>query len=349
MPEDYEAPLLELEKRIEDLAGQPPAPGVERELERLRRELDAKRRQVFASLTPWQKTLVARHPARPYTLDYVNALFTEFTELHGDRRFADDPALVSGFALYKEKPVAVIGHQKGRDTRENIARNFGMPHPEGYRKALRLMQLAGKFGKPIITLIDTPGAYPGLAAEERGQAEAIARNLREMAGLPTPVICVVTGEGGSGGALALGVGNRVLMLENSIYSVISPEACSSILYRDASMAEKAADALKVTARDLLEMKVIDELIPEPAGGAHRDPPRTAESLGKALRKHLGQLVGMKPDKLIEDRYRKFRALDEVVEAQMRELSALPVDALVAARYEKFRRMGHLGGEFLETT
>jgi acetyl-CoA carboxylase carboxyl transferase subunit alpha len=319
MPEDYEAPLLELEKKIEDLASQPAAPGVENELERLRRELDTKRRQVFASLTPWQKTLVARHPARPYTLDYINALFTEFAELHGDRRFADDPALVCGFAFYKERPVAVIGHQKGRDTKQKLYRNFGMPKPEGYRKALRIMKLAEKFSRPIITFVDTPGAYPGLDAEERGQAEAIAFNLREMASLKVPIIVNVTGEGGSGGALAIAVGDRINMLEHAVYSVITPEGCAAILWRDAARAPEAAAAMKITATDLASFGLVDVVVPEPAGGAQTDP----ESL--------------------------FRSLDEVIDSQFRELSALSPEAIVGGRYEKFRRMGHLGGEFLETT
>ena len=319
MPEDYEAPLLELEKKIEDLASQPAVPGVEGELQRLRRELDDKRRQAFAALTPWQKTLVARHPARPYTLDYINALFTEFAELHGDRRFGDDPALVCGFAFYKERPVAVIGHQKGRDTKQKIYRNFGMPKPEGYRKALRIMKLAEKFARPIITFVDTPGAYPGLDAEERGQAEAIAYNLREMASLKVPIIVNVTGEGGSGGALAIAVGDRINMLEHAVYSVITPEGCAAILWRDSARAPEAAEAMKITATDLASFGLVDVVVPEPAGGAQTDP----ESL--------------------------FRSLDEVIESQLRELSALPPEAIVTGRYEKFRRMGHLGGEFLETT
>jgi acetyl-CoA carboxylase carboxyl transferase subunit alpha len=319
MPEDYEAPLLELEKKIEDLASQPAVPGVENELQRLRRELDDKRRQAFAALTPWQKTLVARHPARPYTLDYINALFTEFAELHGDRRFGDDPALVCGFAFYKERPVAVIGHQKGRDTKQKIYRNFGMPKPEGYRKALRIMKLAEKFARPIITFVDTPGAYPGLDAEERGQAEAIAYNLREMASLKVPIIVNVTGEGGSGGALAIAVGDRINMLEHAVYSVITPEGCAAILWRDSARAPEAAEAMKITATDLASFGLVDVVVPEPAGGAQTDP----ESL--------------------------FRSLDEVIESQLRELSALPPEAIVTGRYEKFRRMGHLGGEFLETT
>jgi len=319
MPEEFEAPLIELEKKIEDLARQPATPAAEQEMQRLRRELDAKRRQVFAALTPWQKTLVARHPARPYTLDYVNALFTDFAELHGDRRFADDPALVCGFAFYKDKPVAVIGHQKGRDTKQKIYRNFGMPKPEGYRKALRIMKLAEKFARPVITFVDTPGAYPGLDAEERGQAEAIAYNLREMASLKVPIIVNVTGEGGSGGALAIAVGDRINMLEHAIYSVISPEGCAAILWRDSARAPEAADAMKITASDLASFGLVDAVVPEPLGGAQTDP----EQL--------------------------FRTLDEVLESQLRELSAVAPDALVAARYDKFRRMGHLGGEFFETT
>jgi acetyl-CoA carboxylase carboxyl transferase subunit alpha len=319
MPEDFEVPLVALEASIEELARQPAAPGVEKELARLRRELDDKRRQVFAALTPWQKTQVARHPARPYTLDYVGALFTEFTELHGDRRFADDPALVCGFAFYKERPVAVVGHQKGRDTKQKIYRNFGMPKPEGYRKALRIMKLAEKYARPIITFVDTPGAYPGLDAEERGQAEAIAYNLREMAGLKVPIIVNVAGEGGSGGALAIAVGDRINMLEHAVYSVISPEGCASILWRDPRRAPEAANAMKITASDLAALGLVDEIVPEPAGGAHTEP----ETL--------------------------FRTLDAIIEAQLRELSALSGEALTAARYEKFRRMGRLGREFLETT
>jgi acetyl-CoA carboxylase carboxyl transferase subunit alpha len=316
-PDDFEAPLLALQKRIEELAAFPGDPAKEQEARRLRQELADRRRSVYAALTPWQKTQVARHAARPYTLDYISALFTEFTELHGDRRFGDDPALVAGFALYKDRPVAVLGHQKGRDTKQKIYRNFGMPKPEGYRKALRVMQLAAKFGRPVISFVDTPGAYPGLDAEERGQAEAIAYNLREMARLPTPIVVVVTGEGGSGGALAIAVGDRVNMLEHSIYSVITPEGCAAILWRDAGRAEEAATAMKITAPDLKGFGLIDEIVPEPLGGAHVDP--------EAL----------------------FASLDRVLEAQLLELSALPAEALLEGRYEKFRRMGKLGAEFLE--
>lgn len=312
---DFEAPLVELQKRIDELLAFPGDPVKEKEVSRLRRELDEKRREVFARLTPWQKTLVARHPNRPYTLDYVQALFTEFTELHGDRRFGDDPALVCGFALYKDRPVAVLGHQKGRDTKQKIYRNFGMPKPEGYRKALRVMEMAAKFRRPILSFVDTPGAYPGLDAEERGQAEAIAYNLREMARLATPIIVNITGEGGSGGALAIAVGDRINMLEHAVYSVISPEGCASILWRDAGRAEEAATAMKITATDLREFGLIDEIVSEPTGGAHVDH-----------------------DAL-------FKALDEVLERQLRELEAVPPETLPDSRFEKFRQMGRLGREF----
>ena len=307
---DFERPLLELEKKITELKSLSAngAHDFTAEIGKLEKKAKRLQQEIFSDLSRWQVVQLSRHNARPYFLDYIGFLFTDFNELAGDRHFGEDPSIVGGFARFDGQPVMVMGHQKGRSTKENMARNFGMPRPEGYRKARRLMELAARFNRPVMTFIDTPGAYPGIGAEERGQAEAIAVNLEVMASLPVPVISTVIGEGGSGGALAIGVGNRVLMLENSIYSVISPEACSSILYRDASMAEKAADALKVTARDLLEMKVIDELIQEPAGGAHRDPTRTSESLGKALRKHLAALAGMTPEKLIEDRYRKFRAL-----------------------------------------
>jgi acetyl-CoA carboxylase carboxyl transferase subunit alpha len=318
MPElDFEGPLLELQRRIDELAGFPGDPQKEAELRRLRGELQEERRRVYGGLTPWQKTMVCRHPGRPYTLDYVEALFTDFTEVHGDRRFADDPALVCGFAFYKQTPVAIVGHQKGRDTKQKIHRNFGMPKPEGYRKALRVMQLAEKFSRPILTFVDTPGAYPGVDAEERGQAEAIAFNLREIAPLRTPIIVTLTGEGGSGGALAIAIGDRVNMLEHSVYSVISPEGCASILWRDAGRAEEAASAMRITAPDLKSLAIIDEIIPEPAGGAHADP----EQL--------------------------FRTVDGVLSAQLRELCAVDRSALPGLRYEKFRNMGRLGREFTD--
>jgi acetyl-CoA carboxylase carboxyl transferase subunit alpha len=316
---DFEAPLLELQRRIDALALFPGDREKEQEAGRLREELDGRRRQVFASLTPWQKTQVARNPNRPYLLDYIQALLTDFTELHGDRRFADDPALVCGFALFHGRPVAVIGHQKGRDTKAKIHRNFGMPKPEGYRKALRVMRLAEKFSRPILCFVDTPGAYPGLDAEERGQAEAIAFNLREMARLRTPIVVVVTGEGGSGGALAIAVGDRVNMLEHSIYSVISPEGCASILWRDAGRAEEAATAMKITAPDLRALGIVDEIVPEPAGGAHTDH--------EAL----------------------FQSLDAVLARQLAELEAVPRERLPETRYAKFRSMGRLGLEFHEVT
>ncbi len=266
---DFERPLLEIERQIEELKKLGDDHGDE--LAGLERQLAALRAEVYKTLTPMQRVQVARHPKRPYTLDYLRTVFTDFVELHGDRLFRDDPALVAGWARLDGQTVMVIGHQKGRDTKENLRRNFGMAHPEGYRKALRLMQLAEKFHAPVITLVDTPGAYPGLGAEERGQAEAIARNLIAMASLRTPILTAVIGEGGSGGALAIGVADRVVMFENSVYSVISPEGCAAILWKDASQKERAAEALKLTATDLLELGVIDEIIPEPPGGAHSDP------------------------------------------------------------------------------
>jgi acetyl-CoA carboxylase carboxyl transferase subunit alpha len=317
---DFEAPLKELRERVNELAQYPGDKEKERVLIQLRRELDARRREIYSTLTPWQKTQVARHPNRPYTLDYIQALFTEFTEVHGDRRYADDPAIVCGFAFYKDRPVAVLGQQKGRDTKQKIYRNFGMPNPEGYRKALRLMKLAAKFGRPIICFVDTPGAYPGLDAEERGQAEAIAFNLREMARLRTPIIVNVTGEGGSGGALAIAIGDRVNMLEHAIYSVISPEGCASILWRDAREAEQAAQAMKITARDLKALDIVDEIVTEPPGGAHLDHESTFRLLDAVIAKQLGELVHLRPDDIVAGRYRKFRNMGrlgrEFIEARI---------------------------------
>jgi acetyl-CoA carboxylase carboxyl transferase subunit alpha len=261
-----------------------------------------------APQTPWQRVQNARHPKRPHTLDYVATVFDEFQELHGDRLFGDDAAIVSGMASLAGRPVMLVGEQKGRDTKQKLLRNFGMPKPEGYRKALRLMQLAGKFGRPVITFLDTPGAYPGIDAEERGQAEAIARNLREMARLPVPVISVCIGEGGSGGALALGVGNRVFMLENAVYSVISPESCAAIIWRDAAKAEQAAASLRLTAEDLLELKLIDGVIPEPAGGAHEDPAEAARLLREQLVRSVSELSKLSPNEAIQQRYEKFRKM-----------------------------------------
>jgi acetyl-CoA carboxylase carboxyl transferase subunit alpha len=310
MPDEleFEKPLLELENRIAELRASEEPLEARDEIAKLEERLARQQQRVYSSLTAWQRAQIARHPKRPHTLDLVNLLLEDWVELHGDRVFGDDKAIVGGLATFDGEPVVLIGHQKGRDTRENIARNFGMPHPEGYRKALRLMQLAAKFGKPIITFIDTPGAYPGLGAEERGQAEAIARNLREMAGLPTPVICVVTGEGGSGGALAIGVGNRVLMLEYAIYSVISPEGCAAILWGDAAKAPEAAELMRVTAPDLLKLGVIDAIVPEPVGGAHRNWEATAASLRAALRDQLWQLKSKAESELIEERHEKFRRI-----------------------------------------
>ncbi|HEY7436667.1 MAG TPA: acetyl-CoA carboxylase carboxyltransferase subunit alpha [Methylomirabilota bacterium] len=310
MPDEleFEKPLLELENRIAELRASEEPLEARDEIAKLEERLARQQQRVYSGLNAWQRAQIARHPKRPHTLDLVNLLLEDWVELHGDRVFGDDKAIVGGLASFDGESVVVIGHQKGRDTRENIARNFGMPHPEGYRKALRLMQLAGKFGKPIITFIDTPGAYPGLGAEERGQAEAIARNLREMAGLPTPVICVVTGEGGSGGALAIGVGNRVLMLEYAIYSVISPEGCAAILWGDAAKAPEAAELMRVTAPDLLKLGVIDAIVPEPVGGAHRNWEATAASLRAALRDQLWQLKSKSEAELIEERQEKFRRI-----------------------------------------
>ncbi len=310
--DSFEKPILELEQKIEELAGLG-NPTLDDEISSLREKLDAVRREVYSQLDPWQKTQVARHPRRPYTLDFVGGLLEDWIELHGDRRFSDDHAIVAGLGRFRGQPVAVVGHQKGRATREKLLRNFGMPRPDGYRKALRVMQTAEKFGRPILTFIDTPGAYPGIDAEERGQAEAIAFNLREMARLRVPVICTVTGEGGSGGALAIGVGNRVNMLEYSVYSVISPEGCASILWRDATKAPEMAQALRLTAPDLKDLDVIDEIIPEPAGAAHSDPQGTIEAVGRVLERQLAELLPFSPDELVEQRYQRFRRIGKFTE------------------------------------
>jgi len=308
MPDEleFERPLVEIEQRLTELRASPSA--ARDEIGKLEERLRRLQHKVYGGLTPWQRAQIARHPKRPHTLDFIRLLLEDFVELHGDRLYGDDKAIVGGLARFEGEPVVVIGHQKGRDTRENITRNFGMPHPEGYRKALRLMELGAKFGKPIVTFIDTPGAYPGLGAEERGQGEAIARNLREMAGLGTPIVCVVTGEGGSGGALAIGVGNRVLMLEHAIYSVISPEGCAAILWGEASKAQEAAELMRVTAPDLLKLGVIDGVVPEPLGGAHRNWEETAENLRVALRKALGELRRRSSETLVADRFEKFRKI-----------------------------------------
>ena len=304
-----EKPLLELEAQIQAMAMDP---SQHREREKLQKKLEKLKHELFSNLTDWQRAQLARHPRRPYTLDYLERICERFEELHGDRRFGDDAAIVGGFGWLDGNPLMVIGQQKGRDTKQKILRNFGMPKPEGYRKALRLMKLAEKFKRPVLCLIDTPGAYPGVDAEERGQAEAIARNLIEMAKLEVPIVAVVIGEGGSGGALALGVADRVLMMENAIYSVISPEGCASILWKDAAQAPRAAEALKLTAPHLLELGIIDGIVKEPLGGAHADPDAAARALK-----------------------------DAIVEA-FSELADLPAEALVEARYQKFARMGSVG-------
>jgi acetyl-CoA carboxylase carboxyl transferase subunit alpha len=307
---DFEKPLQELERQIEELKrlGTERDIGVDDELLSLERKLDDLRREIYDSLTPIQRVQVARHPRRPYTLDYLSTIFTDFIELHGDRQFMDDPAIVGGWARLDGDTVMVIGHQKGRDAKENLKRNFGMAHPEGYRKALRQMQLAAKFGAPVITLIDTMGAFPGLGAEERGQSEALARNILEMSALPVPIISVVIGEGGSGGALALGVADRLLMLENSVYSVITPEGCAAILWKDASQRARAAEALKLTAEDLPRLKVADEIVPEAMGAAHLDPDATGEALRVALIRQLAELRKIRPERLIRRRAEKYAAI-----------------------------------------
>lgn len=303
---DFEQPIAELEAKIADLrqTSHGNAMNIEEEVARLQAKLVARTEQIFANLTPWQIAQLARHPARPYTLDYIERICEEFQELAGDRAFADDPAIVGGLARIDGRSVVIIGHQKGRDTRAKIRRNFGMPRPEGYRKALRLMELANRFGLPILTLIDTPGAYPGVGAEERGQSEAIARNLKVMAGLTVPVVCTVIGEGGSGGALAIGVGDRVNMLQYSTYSVISPEGCASILWKSAEKASVAADAMGITAQRLKELKLIDNIVEEPLGGAHRDVEKMAKHLKARIKQDLDALRPLDSEQLLEQRYQR---------------------------------------------
>jgi acetyl-CoA carboxylase carboxyl transferase subunit alpha len=304
----FEEPLVELRRRIQELEAFPEDAAKAKELERLRGALRKSTAEVFANLSRWQKTLVARHPDRPYVLDYVALLMSDWVEVHGDRAFHDDPAVVAGFATFRGRSVAVIGHEKGRDTKERIHRNFGQPRPEGYRKALRVMRLAEKFGLPVLTFVDTAGAHPGIGAEERGQAEAIARNLIEMASLRVPIVVTVTGEGGSGGALALGIGNRVLILEYSTYSVISPEGCAAILWKDQSRKAEAAEAMKLTAPDLIELRVVDAIIPEPLGGAHTDHRETARRVGDAVDAALVELEALAPEEVVARRHDRFRAL-----------------------------------------
>ena len=310
---DFEKPIAELEAKLEEMKKLSDKINIEEEIMMIEEKAKLIKESVYKDLTRWQRVQLARHPDRPYTLDYIYAMTTNFVELHGDRGFKDDKAIVGGFAAIDEYKVMIIGHQKGRDTKSNVFRNFGMPNPEGYRKALRLMKLAEKFNKPVITMIDTPGAFPGLEAEERGQAEAIARNLFEMSRLRVPIIVVIIGEGASGGALGIGVGDRILMLENCWYSVISPESCSSILWRSWDFKEQAAEALKLTAPDLFEQKLIDRIIPEPLGGAHKDYLLAANNLKAVLKEELELLSKIKPEKLIEGRLEKFGKMGEYVE------------------------------------
>ncbi|MBI2119712.1 MAG: acetyl-CoA carboxylase carboxyltransferase subunit alpha [Elusimicrobia bacterium] len=318
---EFEKPILDLESKISEIRSLNSLQSVDldQEIKSLEEKKEQLMREIFSNLNPWQRVQLARHPKRPHTLDYIQGLFTDFIELHGDRNFADDPAIVGGCAFLDGVPVILFGQQKGRNIEDSMMRNFGMMHPEGYRKALRLMKLAEKFGKPIISFIDTPGAYPGVEAEERGQAEAIARNLREMAKLKVPFVSVVIGEGGSGGALGIGVADQILMLENAWYSVISPEGCAAILFRDASRAQDAAKALKLTAQDLLSLKVIDEIIPEPLGGAQRDFDQVLASLKKSLIRHLAGLQSLEASSLLEKRYQKYRVIGSWVEKSQKEV------------------------------
>ena len=307
---DFERPLQKIVQRIEELRHIATSEDLELhdEIGKLEKKLIRLREDIYRKITPYQRVQLARHPNRPYSLDYINTVFEDFLELHGDRQFRDDPSIVAGWARFEGKAVMVISQQKGRDTKEKLYRNFGMAHPEGYRKALRLMKMAEKFSRPIITLIDTPGAYPGIGAEERGQAEAIARNLREMAMLKTPLVAVIIGEGGSGGALALGVGNRVLIMENAIYSVISPEGCASILWRDSTRAIDAATNMKITAQDLIKLGVIDGIISEPIGGAHRDGVEVVKAAGDTIMKVLAEFDHLSRDEIRRDRREKFLAM-----------------------------------------
>ena len=320
---DFEQPIVEIDKKIESLKSSSGQENVDfsEQIEDLEKKKHELMNKIYGTLAPWQRIQIARHPQRPYSTDYIKIIFEDFVELHGDRVFGDDNALLCGMASIDGKPVMVIGHQKGRTLQENMDRNFGMAHPEGYRKALRVMNLAQKFNRPIITFIDTSGAYPGIAAEERGQAEAIARNLRDMSDLKVPVISIVIGEGGSGGALGIGVANKVFMLENSYYSVISPEGCAAILFRDGSKAKEAAEAMKITAADLLNLKVVDEIIKEPLGGAHVDSAKAAANIKSAINKCLKQYENMSPQKIADDRYAKFRNLGVFEEPESKKKPA----------------------------
>ncbi len=312
---EFEKPILELERKIEELKKFTSSENIDlhSEIDRLGQKLEKLKREIFENLTPWQRVQIARHPQRPYTLDYIGMIAHDFIELHGDRAFSDDKSMVCGFANVDDHKVLIIGHQKGRDTNENLMRNFGSSNPEGYRKAMRLMKLAEKFNVPVVTFVDTPGAYPGVGAEERGQAEAIAYNLREMATLKTPIIIFIIGEGGSGGALGIGVGDRVCVMQNSYYSVISPEGCAAILWKDRAKADKAASALKLTAYDLLDFGIIDMIIPEPLGGAHRDPQSAARSIKDAILKNLEEISALSKEEMLEQRYVKFRNMGRFID------------------------------------
>jgi acetyl-CoA carboxylase carboxyl transferase subunit alpha len=331
---DFEKPIIELQNKLDDLRAHPEKHSLgvsfEEEIQLIEKKLEETRRQIFANLTAWQRVQLARHPRRPYTLDYLSLTFSDFQELHGDRMFAEDRAMVGGFAKLGAHPVVVIGTQKGRDTKENILRNFGSAHPEGYRKALRLMRLANKFRLPIITLIDTAGAYPGVAAEERHIAEAIAVNLREMTLLEVPIVAAIIGEGGSGGALGIGVADRILILENAYYSVISPEGCAAILWKDRANTAKAAAALKITARELLELGLVDEIVPEPIGGAHTDAAGTAANLKANLLHSLEALLNLPVAERLKKRYEKFRAHGQVIEKVEPEEKSIPEPVAAAA-------------------
>jgi acetyl-CoA carboxylase carboxyl transferase subunit alpha len=309
---EFEKPLREVEEKIEKLAASGGTKaGVQDEIRKLRMKLAQLEHELYAKLTPWQRTQLARHPQRPSTLDYIGEIFRDFLEFHGDRSFGDDRAIVGGFARFNDRSIMVIGHQKGKTLKERMQRNFGMPNPEGYRKALRLMKMAEKFGRPIVTFIDTPGAYPGIGAEERGQAEAIARNLYAMSRLSIPIISIVIGEGGSGGALALGVSDRILMLEHGVYSVISPEGCAAILWDDPAKVPDAAASLKMTAQDLVDLRIVDDVIPEPLGGAHREPKAVTDRVAKALTNQLSQLTDLSLDQLLTQRDHKYRRMGAV--------------------------------------
>ncbi|OGX41319.1 MAG: acetyl-CoA carboxylase carboxyltransferase subunit alpha [Omnitrophica WOR_2 bacterium RIFCSPLOWO2_01_FULL_41_12] len=310
---DFEKPIIELENKIQELKNfiSDKKINLSSEVRRLEEKLGQLRNDTYGNLTAWQRVQIARHPQRPYTLDYINMMFSDFIELHGDRSFADDKAMVCGFAKIDQQKIMVIGHQKGRDTKENLKRNFGCAHPEGYRKSLRMMQLAEKFDVPIIILIDTPGAYPGIGAEERGQAQAIALNLREMSQISVPIVATIIGEGGSGGALGIGVADRICILENAYYSVISPEGCAAILWKNGAKAPEAAEALKLTSEDLLKFGFVDEMIPEPLGGAHRDPQKMAADFKERLNKNLRELKALDKQELLRLRYKKFRAMGKV--------------------------------------